>query len=155
MASWRQEALIEAPVAEVWDLLIDPARSPEWSDEVVAVTGAPVHIEKGSTFDVTSRGPLGIKGTTTFKVEELEDLHEVKMQCQLTGFYSHWVLTQAQGGTFTQVELGIEPLEEKRGVPGRVMAALHTKSFLRHTVETMLDGLRGAVGRYRKDTGRT
>jgi len=35
------------------------------------------------------------------------------------------------------------------------MAALHTKSFLRHTVETMLDGLRGALGRYRKGPGRT
>jgi uncharacterized protein YndB with AHSA1/START domain len=147
MASWRQEALIEAPVAEVWNLLIDPARSPEWSDEVIDVTGAPVHIEKGSTFDVKSRGPLGIKGTTTFRVEELEDMHEVKMQCQFTGFYSHWILTQAQGGTFTQVELGIEPLDERRPMSGRAMAVLHTKSYLRRAVETMLDGLRGAAGR--------
>jgi hypothetical protein len=78
---------------------------------------------------------------------ELTDLHEVKMQCQYTGFYSHWILTQAQGGTFTQVELGIAPLGEKRPLPGRAIAALHTKSFLRRTVETMLDGLRGAVCR--------
>jgi uncharacterized protein YndB with AHSA1/START domain len=155
MASWRQEALIEAPVEEVWDLLIDPARSPEWSKEVLAVTGAPVHIEKGSTFDVTSRGPLGIKGTTTFRVEELRDMHEVKMQCQLTGFYSHWILTEAQGGTFTQVELGIEQLDAKRPVPGRVIAALHTKPFLRRTVEKMLDDLRGAMWRYRQGTGQT
>ena len=147
MASWRQQALLEAPVADVWGLLIDPERGPDWSEDVIAVTGVPVKIEKGSTFDVTSRGPLGLKGTTTFRVEQLEDMHELKMQCQLTGFYSHWLLTEAQGRTFAEVELGVEPLEHRRGVPGRTIAALHTKSFLRHTVEKMLDGLRRTLAR--------
>jgi uncharacterized protein YndB with AHSA1/START domain len=144
MSSWKQQALIEAPVKEVWDVLSDPARGPEWSDDVIAVTGAPTKIESGSTFDVTSRGPLGMKGTTTFKVEQLDDLHELKMKCQLTGFYSHWLLTQAQNGTFAEVELGIEPLESK-SLTGRAAAALHTKSYLRREVEKLLDELRRAV----------
>lgn len=152
MASWKQQALIEAPVAEVWNLLVDPERSPDWSHEVIAVTGAPVRIERGSTFDLTTRGPLGLKGTTRFRVEELEDMHELKMQCQFTGFYSHWLLTEAQGGTFAEVELGVEPLERRRGIPGRAMAALHTKSYLRGTVEKMLDGLRRALSRDRTGT---
>ena len=118
MSSWKQHALIEAPVAEVWGVLCDPVRGPEWSEDVIAVTGAPTKIEKGSTFDVTSRGPLRMKGTTTFAVEELEDMHELKMKCQVSGYYSRWLLTQAQDGTFTEVELGIEPLESK-SVQGR------------------------------------
>jgi uncharacterized protein YndB with AHSA1/START domain len=150
MASWKQQALIEAPVDEVWAVLIDPGKSPDWDPEVIAVTGAPTRIEKGSTFDLTGRGPLGMKSTTTFKVEELDDLHELKMTCQLSGFYSHWLLTPAQDGTFTEVELGIEPLESKP-LRGRAAAALHTKSYLRGQVEKLLDGLRHAVSLHRAD----
>jgi uncharacterized protein YndB with AHSA1/START domain len=149
MSSWKQQALIEAPVAEVWDVLCDPARGPDWNEDVTAVTGAPTRIEKGSTFDVTSRGPLGLKGTTTFRVEELEDMHELKMKCQFTGFYAHWLLTQAQNGTFAEVELGVEQLEQKPSLSQRAVAALHTKSFLRREVEKLLDGLRRAVSRDR------
>ncbi len=149
MSSWKQQALIQAPVTEVWDILCDPARSPDWDPDVLAVTGAPIRIEKGSTFDITGRGPLGMKATTTFKVEELEDLHELKMKCQVSGFYAHWLLTQAQDGTFTEVELGIEPIES-RSLRGRVGAALHTKSYLRTQVEKLLDGLRRAASRDRR-----
>ena len=148
MASWKQQALIEAPVAEVWDILCDPARSPDWDPDVLAVTGAPTKIEKGSTFALTGRGPMGMKATTTFKVEELDDLHELKMKCQFSGFYAHWLLTPAQNGTFTEVELGIEPLESKP-LRGRAAAALHTKSYLRGQVEKLLDGLRRAAFRDR------
>jgi uncharacterized protein YndB with AHSA1/START domain len=155
MAAWKQQALIEAPVTEVWDMLSNPSRASEWAKDVIAVTGVPVAIEKGSTFQVTARGPLGLKATTPFKVEELEDLRELKMQCQVTGFYSHWLLTEAQGGTFTELELGVEPIEAKRGVQGRAAGALHTKSYLRRAAEKTLDGLRGAVGHPREDAGAT
>ena len=152
MASWKQQALIEAPVNEVWEVLCDPARGPEWSEEVIAVTGAPTKIEKGSTFDVTARGPLRLKNTTTFKVEELDELHEIKMKCQYSGFYSHWVLTDAQGATFAELELGVERMP---GVEGFATSALHSKSYLRREVDKLLDGLRRAVGRTRADVGAT
>ncbi len=144
MSSWKQQALIEAPVEEVWALLVDPVRYPEWSSDVVKVTGAPARIEVGSTLDITNRGPLGIKSTTPFRVEELEDLWQIKMQCQVSGFYTHWVLTEARGNTFTEVELGVEPM---RGLQARAAAAIHTKGYLRRAVDGMVDGLRRAVGR--------
>jgi uncharacterized protein YndB with AHSA1/START domain len=144
MASWKQQALIEAPIAEVWDVLCDPARGPDWDPDTLAVTGAPTRIEKGSTFDITARGPLGMKATTTFKVEELEDMHELKMKCQVSGYYAHWLLTKAQDGTFAEVELGFEPIEPTP-LRGRAAAVLHTKSYMRRQVEKLLDGLRRAV----------
>jgi uncharacterized protein YndB with AHSA1/START domain len=150
MASWRQQALIEAPVTEVWEMLCDPMRAPEWAEDVVEVTGEPVKIEKGSTYLVTGRGPLGLKGTTPYRVEELEDMRELKMQCQVSGFYSHWRLTDAQGGTFAEVEMGVEEIDAKRSIQGRVMGALHTKSFLRRAVEKLLDNLRGVFGAQRQ-----
>jgi uncharacterized protein YndB with AHSA1/START domain len=147
MSPWKQQTLIDAPVAEVWKVLADPKRSPEWAEDVLEVTGGPAEIQKGSIIEVTARGPLGLKGTTPFKIEELEDMHELKMKCQVSGFYTHWLLTEAQGGTFTELELGIEPLERRRTIQGRAIGALHTKSFLRRTVERTLDGLRRVLGR--------
>jgi uncharacterized protein YndB with AHSA1/START domain len=144
MASWKQQAMIEAPMDDVWAILADPSRGPDWDEDVLAVTGAPAKIEKGSNFDVTSRGPLGMKGTTTFRVEELEDMHEIRMQCQRYGFYTHWVLTPARGGTFTELEVGIEP---QRGIQSRAVAMMHTKGYLRRAVDQTLDGLRRAVAR--------
>ena len=146
MASWKQQALIEAPVEEVWELLSDPERGPDWSADVIAVTGAPTKIEQGSTYELTGRGPLGLKATTTFKVERLEDMHEIRMQCQKYGFYTHWLLTPARGGTFTELELGVDP---QPGIETRTVGALHTKGYLRRTVDQTLDGLRRAVSRAR------
>jgi uncharacterized protein YndB with AHSA1/START domain len=153
MASWRQQAIIDAPVKEVWELLCDPTRSPEWSEDVIAVTGAPTKIEEGALLDITSRGPLGLTSTTPFQVTELSEMRELKMQCQVSGFYSRWVLTEAQGGTFAELELGVEPIEGRRPVAGRVAAALHTKGFLRRHVEKLLDGLRRAVRHRGAPTG--
>jgi hypothetical protein len=147
MSSWRQQALIQAPVAEVWEMLADPERATEWGEDIIQVTGPPATIEKGSILEVTARGPLGLKATTPFKVEKLEDMRELKMKCQVSGFYSHWLLTQAQGGTFAELELGVEPLERRRSISGRAMGALHTKSFLRRATESALDGLRRALRR--------
>ena len=144
MASAKERTLIDAPVRTVWDVLVDPGRAPDWDEEVIAVTGPPVKIEAGSTFDVTSRGPLKFKATTTFKVVELEDMHEIKMQCQRSGYYIHWLLTPAQGETFAQLEVGVEPLP---GLSGRAMAAMHTTGYLRKTAEKTVNALRRAIGR--------
>jgi hypothetical protein len=146
MASWKQQTLIEAPVKNVWEILADPVRGPDWNQDVLAITGAPVKIEKGSTFELTGRGPLGLKDTTTFKIEELEEMHELRMQCQASGFYAHWLLTQAQDGTFAQLELGFEPdVPADPSLTSRAVKALYTKSYLRRAVDKTLDGLRQTV----------
>ena len=154
MSSWRQQALIEAPVRDVWEVLADPVRGPEWDQDVLAVTGAPVKIEKGSTFELTGRGPMGLKSTTTFKVEEFDEMHELKMQCQRSGFYAHWLLTGAQEGTFAELEMGFEPLGSKPSIRGRAVGALYTKSYLKRAVDKTFDGLRRIVRRPRQDTSR-
>jgi len=33
-------------------------------------------------------------------------MRELKMKCQVSGFYSRWLLTEARGGTFAELELG-------------------------------------------------
>jgi uncharacterized protein YndB with AHSA1/START domain len=152
VATWKQQALIEAPIDRVWGLLEDPERFPEWNFGTIAVTGVPTQIEKGSTFTLTGRGPLGLKATTTFKVEELDDLREIKLRCQTSGWYSRWLLTEAQGQTFTEVEMGVERVP---GLEGRVTGAMHTKRHLRRAAEETLDGVRRALGPQNPRTGKT
>jgi uncharacterized protein YndB with AHSA1/START domain len=144
MASCRKQALIEAPVEKVWELLTDPASGPEWDPDLLEVTGAPVEIRAGSTFQTTGRGPMGLKATSAFKVEEFDDLREIKMRCQKSGYYVHWLLTPAQGNTFTELELGVQPLT---GIQGRPMGALFTAGYLRRTADNTLEALERAMSR--------
>ena len=78
MSSWKQQTLVEAPVEEVWELISDWNHYPEWNSDVIEVTGGPTSLERGSTFDLKGRGPLGLKATTPFKVEQLEEMREMK-----------------------------------------------------------------------------
>jgi uncharacterized protein YndB with AHSA1/START domain len=142
MATWKQQTLIEAPVQEVWELLTDPARFPEWNSDAIEVTGVPTRIEKGSSFDVTGHSPLG-KATTTFKVEEMDDLREIKVRCQTSGFYSHWLLTEARGDTFADVEMGVEPPR----LVAQAFRVTHNKRYLRRLAEGALDNLRNVLAR--------
>jgi hypothetical protein len=142
VSSWKQQALIDAPVNSVWELLEDPNRFPEWNKDTIAVTGAPTKIEKGSTFAITGKGPLGGTPTTTFVVDELDDLREIKLRCQRSGFYSHWFLTEAQGQTYAEVEFGVERIP---GLDGLITKAMHTKGYLRRTAESAVDSLRRAL----------
>jgi uncharacterized protein YndB with AHSA1/START domain len=146
MASWRQQALVEAPVEEVWALIVDWNRYPDWNSDVIKVTGAPASMREGSMFELRSRGPLGLKGTTPFKVEQIEDMREMKVKCQVSGYYAHWLLTEARGNTFAEIELGVEPM---KSLQGRATGALHTKGYLRRSVEQMIDNLRYALSHQR------
>lgn len=142
-SSFKNQALIEAPVEDVWQLLADPSRFPEWSGDTIEVTGVPTQIEKGSTYRNTSRGPLGLKTTTTFEVAELDELHEIKLRCQTSGYYSHWLLTEARGDTFAEVEYGVEP----QGVQQRVLSTTMTKKTIRRYADQSLDGIRRLLRR--------
>lgn len=140
MPCWRQQSLLEAPVETVWRLISDPSRYPEWAGEMVEVTGVPDEVERGSTFKLRDRTPLGPRMTTTFKVEEMDDLHEIKLRCQASGYYSRWLLTEARGSTFAEVEMGVD----RTGLPAlssRALSLAVTKGYLRRQVETVVDGV--------------
>jgi uncharacterized protein YndB with AHSA1/START domain len=138
MASVRKQALIEAPVKRVWELLGNPESYPEWAGDTVEVTGVPTQVEKGATYEQRTIGPFGRPSPSTFVIEEMEDMHEIKLRCQTSGYYSHWHLTEAQGQTFADVEIGVEPI----GIPGQMARFLITRSQLRQVTDESLDGLR-------------
>lgn len=145
MSSWRQQAVIDAPVEVVWGLVSDPSRYPEWAAEVVEVTGLPATVDSGAEFRQVSKTPFG-KSETTFAVEALEELREIKLRCQTSGYYSHWRLTEAQGATFAEVEIGMEPT----ALQYRMLAAtVMGKRWYRRVSQEALDGLRDLAARGR------
>ena len=81
--------------------------------------------------------------TTTFVVEELEDLREIKMRCLTSGYYSHWALTEAQGETFTEVEFGMEPTN----LPFKAVDKTVGKRMYRTTMMETIDSLQATIAR--------
>jgi Polyketide cyclase / dehydrase and lipid transport len=133
--------VIEAPVEHVWACVGDPNRYPDWAGNVISVTGLAT-VERDAEFQQVSKSPLG-RAETTFRIEELDDLRAIKLRCQQSGYYSRWVLTEAQSSTFADIEIGIDPM----AIQYRVFFGALGKRYFRRLVEQALDGLRTAVQR--------
>jgi polyketide cyclase/dehydrase/lipid transport protein len=141
VSSWRQQAVIDASVEQVWTYVGDPRRYPEWAGNIVSITGLAT-VERDAEFRQVSQTPIG-KSETTFKVEELDDLRIIKLRCQQSGYYSRWVLTEAQSSTFAEVEIGIEPT----AIQYRLLFGAMGKRYLRRVAEQAIDGLRTTLQR--------
>jgi hypothetical protein len=142
VSSWRQQAIIEAPVEEVWSHVGDPRRYPEWAANIVEVTGLPT-LARDAEFQQVSKVPLMGDEETTFRIEELEDLHVIKLRCQKSGYYSRWTLTEAQSSTFAEIEIGVEPT----AIQHRLFFGALGKRYLRRVAEQAIDGLRAVIRR--------
>src|SRR6478609_5949530 len=108
MSTSRSQALINASPTSVWELVGDPQRHPEWWPRVIEVRGE--RFDEGSNFAQVTRNAMGRPQTTTLEVERLDDLREIDLRCHMTGTYSRWLLTEAQGNTFVEVEFGMDPI---------------------------------------------
>ena len=147
MSAYRRQAHLEAPVEVVWGFLGAPARYPEWWPRVVEIHGE--RFEEGDEYVQVTRDPLRTDVETSFLLERREDLREIRMACQLTGMFAHWLLTPAQGGTFVQLEMGMEP----RRVGDRVFDVALGRLYFRSWSEQSLDGLRRAADSEGKRVG--
>jgi uncharacterized protein YndB with AHSA1/START domain len=139
---WREQALIDAPVREVWELVGDPRRYPEWAEDYLEVTGL-ASVEEGAAYEGVTRGPLKEKARTTFEIEALDDLREIRLRCTQSGWYSRWLLTEADGATFADVEIGMDPVSRAY----RAMDTVAGKRWYRRVAQGSLDGIRRALDR--------
>ena len=137
MSSWQQQALIEAPVEDVWSAVADPQAYAEWAAGVIEVTGV-AKLEPEARFQQVTKSPFFPPEETTFRVEALEEMREVKLRCEKSGYYSRWVLTPAQDSTFMEVEIGVDP----KAIQYRLYFGAMGKRYFRRLTEESLDGLR-------------
>jgi Polyketide cyclase / dehydrase and lipid transport len=138
MSAHRQQAHLDASLEVVWGLVGTPSRYPEWWPRVIEVRGE--RFEEGDEYAQVTKDPIG-RSATNFLLERRDNLHEIRMSCQLTGMYAEWVLTPAQGGTFVEVEMGIEA----RRISDRVFDRAMGKTYFRRWTSQSLDALREAA----------
>jgi hypothetical protein len=63
------------------------------------------------------------------------------MSCQLTGAYAAWLLTPAQGGTFIELEMGMDPKRLGDRLLDLTVGRRYFHTWSRHSLE----GLRKAA----------
>ena len=135
MSEVHEQAVIDAPVASVWELVGDPGRYPEWLPRVFEIQGD--RFEEGARFIQVSRHPLVGRDEAHFLIDELDQLREIRMHCTISGMFVHWQLTEAQGGTFVDAAFGMDPLRPR----DRVIDALVARRFFRRWLSEAMDGL--------------
>ena len=138
MSSYRQQALIEAPIERVWELVGNPARHPEWFPRVVEVRGD--SFDSGDVFVQVTRQPTGL-ATTSLEIDRVEDLHELSFHCRDTGMHVRWYLTSARDDTFVEAEFGMDPI----GVRYRAFDATLGRIYFRRWLDQSLEALAKAT----------
>ena len=140
MSAHRQQAHLDSPLEVVWDLVGRPNRYPEWWPRIIEVRGE--RFEEGDEWVQVTKDPTR-KVETSFLLERRENLREIRMSCQLTGAYAHWLLTPAQGGTFVELEMGMQP----RRLSDRVADIAIGRRYFRRWSEQSLEALSTAARR--------
>ena len=113
MSHCHQQTFIEAPVETVWTLISDIENHPQWWPRVVEVECE--GLEEGCTYREVVQSPVG-KEQMKLLIEGREELRNLRIRCLNTGTFIRFEITEAQGGTFVDGEMGMDP---QRLVTGR------------------------------------
>jgi hypothetical protein len=137
MGSYRQQTLIEAPVEEVWAQVGDPNRYPEWAGETAEVNGLDT-VAAGVHYQQTQKPPFGRAQPTEFVVDAFEEMREISVRCTVSGWYLHWLLTEAGQDTFAELEVGMDPMR----LGYRAVDSTIGRRWYRQTAENTIEQLR-------------
>jgi len=134
MSTAQQQAFIDAPVEVVWRLVSDVDRHPEWWPRVVEV-----HcdgLEEGCTYRQVTQTPVG-RDEMKLYVDRLEECRNLSIHCVDTGTFVRMELAEAQGGTFVDGEMGMEPQIFQMKVFDAVAGKRYFRGWLRQTLESL------------------
>jgi polyketide cyclase/dehydrase/lipid transport protein len=134
--SYRHQALIDAPVEDVWAVVSDPRTHPEWWPDVVDVRLDEPLVEGGEYVRSSKMLPFLDAVEAVWVAERLEDLKEARFRCTKSGTWASFSLTSAQGQTFVDAQSGMDPTTLR----WRVMKAV-SGSFLKDWIVKVLDAL--------------
>lgn len=142
MSAYRHQAYLHAPLNRIWDLIGTPGRYPQWWPRVIEVRGQ--RFEEGDEYAQVTRSPMG-RVDSNFLIEQRDELREIRMVCELTGAYADWTLTEAQEGTFVDLEMGMQP----KRVGDRLLDATIGRRYFRRWSQESLKALEDAAQRER------
>jgi uncharacterized protein YndB with AHSA1/START domain len=134
VSTYRAQAHLDASLDEVWALVGDPASYPGWWPAAVEIRGE--KFEVGDAFTQV----LGIPGRPEYTrvIERRDELRELRWGCPTTGGWQHWRLTEAQDGTFVDMEMGIDPPALRYELFDKTVG----RWFIKNWAEDAIDGLR-------------
>ncbi len=130
--------MIDSPVEEVWEMVRDPNRYPEWASEIVEVTGLPT-VQADAAFQQLTTDPDEPSGKhlVNFQIEEVdEEVHSIHLRCLDSRTYLRCAVTEAQGSTFVDMETGVDEGDAEAATDRK------TRDFFIRLGHKMLDGLR-------------
>jgi hypothetical protein len=83
---------------------------------------------------------VGIAGRPEYSriIDRRDELKELRWSCPTTGGFQHWLLTDAQGGTFVDMEMGIDAPGFRYGLFDKTVG----RWFIKRWAEQAIDGLR-------------
>jgi uncharacterized protein YndB with AHSA1/START domain len=134
--SYRHQALIDAPIEDVWAIVSDPRTHPDWWPDVVAVRVDEPLVEGGEYVRTSKTLPFRDAVEAVWVAERLEDLKEARFRCTESGSWASFSLTPAQDQTFVDAQTGMDPTTMR----WRLMKAV-SGSFLKEWIVKVLDAL--------------
>jgi Polyketide cyclase / dehydrase and lipid transport len=135
VSTYRAQVHIDAPLNEVWALVGNPATYPEWWPPAVEIRGE--RFELGDPF-MQVMEVAGRRLEYSRIIDRREELKELRWHCPTTGGFQHWLLTDAQGGTFVDMEMGMDPPALRYGLFDKTMG----RWVIKRWSEQAVDGLR-------------
>ena len=134
MSMSRQQAFIEAPLPVVWELIADIENHPAWWPRVVEVQCE--GLDEGCTYRQVTQTPFG-KDEMNLLIEDRDDPQRLHVRCLNTGTFVRFDLTSAQGGTFADGEMGMDPERMHMKVFDTVIGRRYFASWLKQTMEAL------------------
>jgi Polyketide cyclase / dehydrase and lipid transport len=135
VTAYRAQAHLDASLDDVWALVGNPATYPEWWPVAVEIRGETFEVGDAFTQVVAIAGR---RLEYSRVIDRRDELKELRWHCPTTGGFQHWLLTDAQGGTFVDMEMGIHPPALRYRLFNRTVG----RRFIKHWAEDAIDGLR-------------
>ena len=107
--TYRHQALIDAPVEDVWAIVSDPRTHPEWWPDVVDVQLDEPLVEGGEYTRTSKPVPFLDAMESVWVAERLEDLKEARFRCRSRAVGRASRSRRRRGETFVELESGMDP----------------------------------------------
>ena len=134
MSCCRMQAQVDVPPEALWELVGNVERHPEWWPRVIGVQCE--GLEQGCSYRQVLKSPMGVIETDV-SIERLDGCHELVLRCLDTGTYARWLFAEAQGGTFLDVEFGIDPKTTRTRVFDVVAGRRYFRSWLEQSIAAL------------------
>jgi hypothetical protein len=143
--TFRHQALIDAPLGDVWEIISDPKTHPEWWPEVTRID-APERVGEGDEYLHTAKMvPLIDAVDSIWVVERLNELKEAHFRCTMTGTYTRFQLTPAQDETYVEMEVGMDPTSLRWRI-AEPLFGLQYKRWVLAVLDALPEAIRSRVG---------